>query len=309
MDYIEVLHQAKIESSWAAIGAFDGVHSGHRALFRKLVDGARQDECKTVAITFDPLPALYFERIKTGQALTTLAERVSLIKSLGVDEVIVLNFDRALADIEAFPFMQHVHSAIGLRKLLSGFNSRIGKDQVGSVSRLKEIGKQLGFSVEVVPPVRNGQEIISSSNIRKLIRAGDISRANKFLERPYAFTGEVVHGEHRGNKLGIPTANLSLPPEQLLPANGVYACKAKVGNRTYLAVANVGVRPTFENPLPVPRVEPHLLDTNESFYGATLKLEFHQFLRPEVRFPDAKALVTQIQLDIKNTRELFADAA
>lgn len=308
MDYIEALHNASVESSWATIGAFDGVHVGHQTLFKKLVDGARQDGCKTVAITFDPLPALFFDRIKTGQVLTTLAERVAMIKALGVDEVIVLKFDKTLADIEALPFMEQVKNAIGLHRLLSGFNSRIGKDQAGSISRLKEIGKQLDFSVDVVPPVRNGQEIISSSNIRKLIKAGDITRANQFLGRPYAISGEVVHGEHRGSKLGFPTANLSIPEEQLLPATGVYATKAHVAEKTYLAVTNVGIRPTFENPLAFPRIEPHLLDTDDSFYGATLQLEFIEFLRPEVRFPDAKALVAQIQHDIQKTRELFADA-
>lgn len=308
MDYIEALSRVNINSAWATIGAFDGVHTGHRILFNKLVDGARQDNCRAVAITFDPLPALFFERIKTGQVLTTLTERVSLIKSLGVDDVIVLDFNRALADVEAFPFMQQVHRTIGLKRLLSGFNSRIGKDQAGSVSRLKEIGQQLGFSVEIVPPIRNGQEIISSSNIRKLIKAGDISRAKQYLGRPYTVSGEVVHGDHRGSKLGIPTANLAIPGEQLLPATGVYACKAIVGERSYIAVTNVGVRPTFENPLSTPRIEPHLLDTDETFYGAVLKLEFYEYLRPEVRFPDAKALVAQIQQDIQKTRELFADA-
>jgi len=309
MNYIEALQQANLKESWATIGAFDGVHIGHRALFQKLVDGARQDGCKAVAITFEPLPALFFNRIKNGQVLTTLAQRVSLIKALGIDEVIVLDFDQTIADVEAFPFLQQVHKAIGLRRLLSGFNSRIGKDQAGAVPKLQEIGQVLGFCVEVVPPVKNGQEIISSSNIRKLLKAGEITRANQFLGRPYALIGEVVHGEHRGSKLGIPTANLRLPAEQMLPASGVYACRASVGELAFIAVTNVGIRPTFENPLPVPRVEPHLLDTSETFYGVNLELEFFAFLRPEIKFPDAKALVAQIQLDIQKTREYFANAA
>jgi len=305
MDYIEVLQNSLIEQSWATIGAFDGVHGGHKTLFSKLVDGAHQAGLKAVAITFDPLPALFFDRIKTGQVLTIQKERVSLIRSLGVDEIIVLNFDKFLADVEAFPFMEQVKKAIGLEKLLAGPNSAIGKDQAGSVSMLKEIGHKLDFVVEVVPPVRHGQEIISSSNIRKLLKGGDVTRANQFLGRPYTISGRVVHGEHRGSKIGIPTANLSIPTEQLLPATGVYATLAQVGSKTYLSVTNVGIRPTFENPLASPRVEPHLLDTNESFYGKTLKLAFIEFLRPEVRFPDAKALVEQIRQDIDRTRELL----
>jgi riboflavin kinase/FMN adenylyltransferase len=115
----------------------------------------------------------------------------------------------------------------------------------------------------------------------------------------------VVHGEHRGSKIGIPTANLSIPAEQLLPASGVYATFAQVGGKTYQSVTNVGIRPTFENPLASPRVEPHLLDTDEGFYGKKLKLAFIEFLRPEVRFPDAKALVEQIHQDISRARELL----
>lgn len=308
MDYTESLQHAGIKKCWATIGAFDGVHIGHQTLFQKLVSGAHDDSCQAVAITFEPLPALFFERIKTSQVLTTLEERIALIKSLHVDSVIVLDFTQDLADVEALSFMEQVKQKIGLKRLLSGFNSTIGKDQAGSVSRLKEIGNQLDFSIEVVPPVRHGQEIISSSNIRKLLKAGDISRVNLYLGRPYTLNGEVVHGEHRGSKLGIPTANLLIPGEKMLPATGVYATKARVEERTFLAVTNVGVRPTFDNPLTSPRVEPHLLDTDEVFYGKKLTLEFIEFLRPEVRFPDAKALVAQIHSDIQKTRELFSDA-
>jgi len=307
MDYIEILKQTLTKRSWVTIGAFDGVHIGHQTLFKKLVEGARQAQCPSIAITFDPLPALFFHRIKTDHMLSTIDERVSLIESMGVDRVIVLNFNQELADVQAESFMQEVKKALGLEKLLAGFNFTLGKDHAGTVTLLKTIGNDLDFNVEVLPPIRHGQEIVSSSNIRRLLKNGEVVKAGIFLARPYDLEGKVVHGEHRGGKLGIPTANLSIPAERLLPGIGVYATLAHVDQRTYLSVTNVGVHPTFDNPLPVPRVEPHLLDTDESFYDKTLKLEFIEYLRPEVRFPDSRALVAQIQLNIQKTRKILAN--
>jgi len=305
MDYIETLYTLPIPHSGVTIGALDGVHTGHQTLFRKIVDGARQAKCQSVAITFDPLPALFFKRITTDHILTSIDERVALIKNLGVDQVVVLDFTREFADIDALTFMTEVKKALGLQKLFAGYNFTLGKDQAGTVAVLKEIGQQLDFEVEVVPPIRHGQEIISSSNIRKILKTGDVAKAAEYLGRPYALSGLVVHGENRGSKLGIPTANLAIPGERLLPAMGVYATRAHINGKTYLSVTNVGVRPTFENPLPSPRVEPHLLDTSETFYGKNLTLEFVEYIRPEVRFPDSKALVAQIQLDILKTREIL----
>lgn len=305
MDFIEILRHQKIEQSWVAIGAFDGVHRGHQALFDRLVTGAHRSGCTAVAITFDPLPAVFFKRVKAGNALSTIAERVNLIKACGVDEVFVLPFTQALADIDALSFMQGLRESVGIRHLLAGFNFTLGKDRDGTVARLTEIGREIGYEVEVVHPVKDDGEIISSSNIRRLLQGGEIAKANRFLGRPYAVAGQVVHGEHRGSKLGFPTANVAVPAERLLPAMGVYACRAFVDGKAYLAVTNVGVRPTFDSPLPAPRVEPYLLDTSEQFYDKYLSLEFHEYLRPEQKFPDSQALIAQITQDVEKTRGLL----
>lgn len=305
MDYIETLQLHHTRKSWITIGAFDGVHTGHQALFERLSQGAKEAGSKSLVLTFDPLPAAFFNRIQTGQVLTTLEERIALIKSLGVDEVIVLRFDQQLADVNAADFMQQVKNATGLERLLAGFNFSVGKDRLGTVTALKEIGNQLDFQVEVVQPVRHEREVVSSSAIRNLLKAGEIEKANLYLGRAYTLTGLVIHGEHRGGKLGIPTANLAIPEERLLPVNGVYASTALINGKTYTAVTNIGVRPTFENPLPAPRVEPHLLDTNEEFYGETIDLSLVRYLRPEIKFLNAQALVDQIQKDIKLTREII----
>jgi len=309
MEFIETLQSRKIDRSWVAIGAFDGVHKGHQALFTSLVSGAHRSGCKAVVITFDPLPGVFFKRMDTGSSLSSLEERIGLIKATGVDEVIVLRFDLSLAGIDALSFMKALKANIGLEHLLAGFNFTLGKDRGGTVQQLTEIGKTVGYQVEVVDPVKEGDDVISSSNIRRLLRLGEISKANRFLGRPYNVTGLVVHGEHRGGTLGFPTANLSIPAERLIPANGVYACKAAVDGKTYLAVTNVGVRPTFDNPLPKPRIEPHLLDTEERFYDKILSLDFSEYLRPEVKYPDVEALIAQIKKDVQKTREIFSNDA
>ena len=309
METLQSLQSNKVNRSWVAVGAFDGVHLGHQSIFRHLVDGAHQSGCEAVVITFDPLPAVFFQHLKTGFALTTLLERQELIKAVGVDRVVTLNFDQELADVSAPDFMKSLKESLGLEKLLAGFNFTLGKDRAGNVSELKEIGQTLGYEVEVQEPIKVNNEIISSSNIRQLLHKGNIRKANEFLGRPYSLIGEVVHGEHRGGKLGIPTANLSIPAERLLPPNGVYVTRAHVGEKTYQSVTNIGVRPTFDNPLLLPRVEPHLLDSEAHLYGETLKLEFIEYLRPELKFPDGQALVAQINLDIQKTREVLADEA
>lgn len=305
MDFIEILHTNKIQRSWVAIGAFDGVHKGHQALFSRLTTGAKLAACRSVAITFDPLPAVFFNRLSTGNALTTSSERLDLLKKLDVDEVIVLQFDQDLANVDAASFMKVLKTTIGIERLLAGYNFSLGKNRTGTVHELRAIGHLVGYHIEVMDPIKVNSEIVSSSNIRLLLSRSDIKTANLFLGRPYTLSGPVVHGENRGEKLGIPTANLAIPAERLLPANGVYACKAVVDGKTYQAVTNIGVRPTFETPLIAPRVEPHLLDTDERFYGKTLKLEFYEFLRPEVKFPDGESLVAQIRQDIEKARGIL----
>lgn len=306
MDTLASFTQSLTDRSWVAIGAFDGVHLGHRSIFEKLVSGAHQVACEAIAVTFDPLPALFFKRIHANYSLTTLAEREKLIQQYGIDRLITLKFDQELADVEAADFMQVLKQKIGVERLLVGDNFTLGRDRKGNVTELTRLGQELGYSLEITEPVTIDGEVISSSKIRNLLVAGNIHKANQFLGRPYHLTGEVVHGEHRGTKLGIPTANLAIPPERLLPANGVYATLARVKGGTYLAVTNVGVRPTFDHPLLQPRVEPHLLDVSGHLYGETLTLEFFEFLREEVKFPDSQSLVSQINRDIQKTREVLA---
>jgi riboflavin kinase / FMN adenylyltransferase len=307
MNALSILQELHYRASWAAVGAFDGVHRGHQVLFSHLVNRARLAGLPALAITFDPLPGAFFNPQPGGFSISSLEERLTLIRELGVEKVIVLPFTQALANIEALEFMQELKGSLGLEKLFAGFNFTLGHDRTGTVETLGRIGKAVGFTVEIEPPVLVEGQIVSSSAIRSLLRQGSVRLAADYLGRRFTLNGEVVHGEHRGGKLGIPTANLALPADRLLPANGVYATRAVINGKSYDAVTNIGVRPTFENPLPQPRVEPHLLDTHEDFYEQAIKLEFLEYLRPEMKFPDGQSLVAQIQLDIARAREIFAN--
>ena len=301
-----ILTEFSLKRSWITIGSFDGVHLGHQSLIKRLVEGARKENCISVVLTFDPHPAVFFKRAAEASLLTSADEREDLLHSLGVDQVITLRFDSSVANLSARDFVIQLKEHLGIRHLLAGVNFALGKDRTGDLTTLNRLGNELGLEVEVIPPFVLKGEIVSSSLIRQLLQSEQLSKANKLLGRPYRLSGQVVHGEARGSRLGFPTANMQIRADRLVPSNGVYVTRAIVNGHAYGAVTNIGVRPTFENPLATPRVEPHVLDVSDNFYDQQLDLEFIEFLRPEIKFPDTKSLIDQINLDIQKAREVLA---
>jgi riboflavin kinase/FMN adenylyltransferase len=250
---------------------------------------------------------VFFKHAPLNYSLTSSAEREVLLKNLGVDYVVTLNFDAELANLTAQNFMQLLKDNLDISHLLIGFNFALGRNRTGDLDSLQQLGKYLNYKVEVYRPVVMDGEVISSSQIRNLLKEGQIKRANAMLGHPYTLEGQVIHGEHRGNKLGFPTANLDLAPDRLLPARGVYASQSSIDEKLYIAVTNIGIRPTFANPLLTPRVEPFFLDLHEDLYGRYLKLELLEYLRPEQTFASPDDLIKQVNRDIKETREIFAN--
>lgn len=305
MNKIKPLITSNIDRSWVTVGSFDGVHLGHQALVRELAARAHAAGEKAVVITFSPNPAVFFKRAPLAYNLCSVEQREKLLIEQGVDQVITIEFDENIAALTAEQFMQQVKQSLGITHLLVGSNFALGRGRGGDVPALQEIGKQMGYIVEITPPVKVDGEVISSSQIRGLLQEGKLDLANLLLGRAYSLEGNVVHGEHRGNKLGFPTANLEIAGNRLLPAKGVYACRAKVEGMVYTAVTNIGVRPTFENPLPSPRVEPHLLDLAKDLYGHYMELELIQYLRPEKAFDSPQDLIAQVNRDVQKTRELI----
>jgi riboflavin kinase / FMN adenylyltransferase len=307
------LEDLRLENAWLTIGIFDGVHRGHQEILRALTNAAHDAGGLAVVLTFDPHPAIVLGGKTDFKFLTTPEERLALLEAQGVDAVITQTFDREFANQTAEEFMQRVVRSQGLQHLLIGYDTALGRGREGNAARLTEIGKELGFTIQVVPPLSDKGGALSSSRIRQSIAAGNVSSAAADLGRYYEISGTVIHGDGRGHRINIPTANIQAPPGKVMPANGIYACRAWLESpeggaedgENYAAATNVGVRPTFTPDLPAPVIEAHLLDFSGDLYGRQMRLEFIEHLRPEEKFSSVEALVEQIRADITQTRKIL----
>ena len=207
--------------------------------------------------------------------------------------------------LTAFDFMRLASRHLGLRSLWIGYDFALGHNREGNLERLTEIGEELGYNVQAIGPVKNGEDVLSSSLIRQRIREGNVSRAAANLGRYYALSGPVIHGDGRGRKINIPTANIDYPKDKVIPAYGVYACWAWVGDEKHPAAINIGINPTFTPDKETPNVEAHILDFDRDLYGQELKLEFVERLRDELKFDGVEALLKKIHEDIAQTREIL----
>jgi riboflavin kinase/FMN adenylyltransferase len=283
-----------------ALGMFDGVHLGHRAILGTAVERARAARAPAVTCTFDPHPMEILEPSRAPLPIVTLDERIALIAESGLDGTVILRFSRALAAIEAETFVKDtLVSRLRAREVVIGFNHTFGRGARGNPALLRDLGGRYGFATHVVPPYAVDGEPVSSTAIRTALRSGEVERASRLLGRPYTIVGHVESGAGRGRQLGFPTANLRTD-RPLLVARGVYACRAEVEGAAYEAVVNVGVRPTFgETDL---AVEAHLLDFSGDLYGRRLRLHFERRLRDERRFASADDLRAQIVADVERAR-------
>jgi riboflavin kinase/FMN adenylyltransferase len=303
--YAHSLEKVHLQNCWLTIGVFDGVHRGHRAILEHLTDGAHRANLPAVVLTFHPHPALVLGKQTDLKYLTTPDEKAELLGALGVDVVVTHPFDKEISELSADEFMRRIHTHLGVSQLVEGHDFALGHNRQGTLERLRELGETLGFRLQAVPPVRNGGEVVSSSLVRARLASGQVDEAAHALGRYYALSGPVVHGDGRGKKINVPTANVDCPPDKVIPANGVYACWVWLGGDKHPAVTNIGIRPTFTPESQQSHVETHILDFGRELYGQELKLEFVTRLRAEMRFPSAQALIEQIQYDIENGRKIL----
>ena len=308
MQHLRDLQSINIPRAEAAVGTFDGVHRGHAMLLSSMVTSAHNLSLPAVVVTFWPHPAVVLRGLANPYVLTMPEERAELFGKLGVDYVLTLPFDIEMAAQSPDEFMQRLVERTGISKLWLGPDFALGRGRKGNGPYLSELGERLGYTVAVVHPLASDKDIISSTRIRKWLSDGQVVRAGQELGRWYQLTGLVVHGDGRGRKINIPTANLSLPPEKLLPANGVYATRAWVDGWGFNSVTNIGVRPTFDSPTPSPQVETHIMEFTGDIYGQSLQLEFVARLRDEMKFNSVEALITQIKLDTDRAKEILTDA-
>jgi len=298
------LEEVTLPGSWLTVGVFDGVHRGHQQIINKLVAGAHASELPAVVLTFDPHPARVFGRGDI-RLLTLPGERAKVLGEYGVDVVITQTFDRHLANTTAFDFMKRLKTKLELDHLVLGYDSTLGKDREGNAARLAEIGSELGYSVETVSALGDESGVISSTEIRKLVTVGKVDEAARLMGHPYRLQGLVSHGDQRGRGIGFPTANLEYAREKVLPAGGIYACWAYLGDEKHKAAVNLGTNPTFTPDKQTLNVEAYLLDFNRDIYGEMLRLEFVARLRDELKYDSVDALIKQIHADVEQTREVL----
>ena len=288
------------------IGTFDGVHRGHQSLVARLVSHAQESGRLAAVLTFDPHPRAVLYPDDSPGYLSTLQERIDLLRDLGPDMVIVAPFDQHLAAMPADAFVRLLRERLRMVELWVGSGFSLGRGREGDPARLAQLGQELGFTLRSVSPVYDNGAPISSTRIRQLIRRGDLAAANHLLGRCYPLSGPVVAGDQRGRKLGFPTANLRPDPMRVLPADGVYAAWAAWGGACRAAVLNIGHRPSFEGHAYL--LEVHVLDYEGSLYGKHLELHLVQHLRPEMRFANVNELIAQIARDVEASRSLLQGA-
>ena len=301
MQHYRSLDEITLQNSWLTVGVFDGVHRGHQQIIKKLATGAHAKGVPAVVVTFDPHPATVFGRGEI-KLLTLPDERAELLGEMGVDVVITHSFDKHVANITAYDFMKQIRDRLGLNHLLLGYDSALGKNREGTVTRLTEIGLELGYTVETVSALSDESGVISSTEIRKLISTGNVAEAARLMGHPYRMHGVVIRGDQRGRVIGFPTANLEYAADKLIPAGGIYACWVFVHGEKFHAAVNIGTNPTFTPDKKTLSVEAYLLDFDRDIYDEVMQLDFTARLRDELKFDSVEALVTQIKDDVTRTR-------
>ena len=293
--------------SVVTVGSYDGVHKGHRMISARMVALAGQRRLRSVIVTFEPHPRRVLKGDVSGPLglLTTLEEKIDLLAEESVDLLFVVRFTPDFASRTSDDFIRNVLvKLLGAKSIIVGYDHAFGRDRSGSGETLECLGQELGFDVEVVDEVLIGNEHLSSTRIRTLLDSGRIEEANEFLGSPYMITGTVVDGDKRGRELGFPTVNITLSDsDKLLPCSGVYMARTSVSGVSYMAMMNIGVRPTVSSE-GIKTVEAYLLGFSGDLYGRMLKFSLLRFIREERKFSSLEELKLQMEKD-KKTVELY----
>lgn len=297
----------KLPNVVATIGNFDGVHLGHREIFRRVRQEAADLGGVSLVITFVPHPLKTLGLKKEFRLINTYAEKELLIGASGVEYLLTIPFTAEFATVGAERFVREILvERIGVRKLIIGYDYAFGRNREGDVGMLRRLGGELGFEVDVLEPIAGGGVVYSSTAVRRMITEGDVRGVVSLIGRHFSIGGTVVHGRQRGKGLGFPTANLRTDKE-LIPKNGVYAVKVKVDDVIYDGACNVGDNPTFDNGSL--SIEVFIFDFDGDIYGREVRLYFVDRIRDEVTFPSPEALREAIARDVARCRELLRDVS
>ena len=283
-----------------AIGNFDGVHAGHQAILRRVIQSARESGALATAVTFDPHPLKILRPQHAPSLLSTLEQRLEWMEKLGLGAVLILPFTPELAQVSAEEFVERILvGALDTERIFVGENFRFGHRHAGDVALLERLAGRFGFQVEIMAAVAVDGEIVSSTSVRRAVTEGRMDAAARLLGRPYSLTGRVVAGTGRGRREVVPTMNLA-PEQEVLPARGVYATETRIGEAWEASATNVGVRPTFDGGGMT--VETNLLDAAESVKAERIEVRFWKWLRGEEKFASAEELRKQIGEDVRQVR-------
>ena len=287
------------------IGNFDGQHLGHQALVRAVVSSARKIKGVPTVLTFTPHPVEVLRPGASHNYLSDSVDKQAFFERLGITELIILPFTTELASLLPGQFVEQVlWHGLGTRKVFVGENFVFGKGRSGTIQDLRILGQEAQFSVEPISPVLIGQEIVSSTRIRKCVMAGKVAEAAQCLGRPYRLGGQVIPGDRRGAQIGWPTANIRLPVHRVLPADGIYATLAYIEGMPHCSVSYIGKRSTF---LEGERLlEVHIFDRDLHLYGQELVVDFVEYIRDDRTFSSVEALLKQMAQDGERARAILA---
>lgn len=291
-----------IESSVATIGNFDGLHYAHQTIIKEVIKKARQLLIQSILITFEPHPIKYFKKTDI-KLLQTLSQKLELIKSLGINITVILEFNQELANMSAEDFVKNLLiERLKVKHLFIGYNFQFGKGKKGDINVVKRLSNKYKFNVYIQEPVIIGGIICNSTTIRSFIQRGDVETAKNLLDRYYKIEGKVVKGERIGQVIGYPTINI-VTSNELLPSNGVYLTYVVYNDVLYPSITNIGFKPTFGGRNKT--IETYIIDFNKSLYNEQLQLCFVKRIRDEKKFDSPKELVQQIIKDVNYARYYF----
>ena len=294
-----------MNGSVVTIGNFDGVHAGHRLLLRRVIELGQEHRLKPAVLTFDPHPTRVVAPHRAPRLLTSIEERIALIREQGVDDIVVLPFTAEVAQLSPLEFVERIVAGqLRARIVMVGDNFRFGHKQAGDIHTLSELGSRFGFETHVVEAVRRRGRLVSSSEVRRLVEGGDVAMAARLLERPYDLCGDVVSGHGIGHKQTVPTLNLRTPAE-VIPAQGVYITRTRdlETDQRWNSITNVGTRPTFGGGDLT--IESYLLSSFDGLTPGRVSVEFLWRVRAEKKFENAEALKQQILRDVGRAQTFF----
>jgi riboflavin kinase/FMN adenylyltransferase len=301
---IENLSSAVSKKPMVTLGTFDGVHLGHQAIIKRLCQKAKETGRKSLMVTYEPHPQSVVAPESAPKILTTLEEKLYFLRKLNVDQVVIINFKKNLAQQKARQFVEEILvGKLNTGDLIIGYDHAFGKNREGKAELLNEVKSKYGFELEIISPVKNTDLPIKSSRIREELKSGEFSKVIKMLGHSYPIWGTKIPGQGRGGTLGYPTINLKVGERKLLPADGVYAAKAKIEDKTWMGMMYKGKKPTFGGKSPT--LEIHIFDFNPALETEKVCLFVEKWIREDMKFDSTEKLRNQIEQDEKIAKNYF----